>query len=122
MSFIAPDRYLGWAWFMVFFIMVASLLPGSQIPKMNWDYLTGLDKIGHFLSYGICYYLFLKYFALVPQKDKSSLSGFLLFAMGLCMEILQKWCNQGRHFDVSDLLANTFGLLTAYALSRIFLK
>ncbi len=118
MRLTGPDRYLALGWFMVSFILVGSLLPGSRMPKLEWNQLTGLDKIAHFLSYGLCYFFFIQHFNRIAKKDWIAATGFLLLFYGLSLEFIQKWCNQGRHFDLMDLLANTLGLLSAYCLFR----
>lgn len=97
-------------------LLFLSLLPAGQIPKISLlDDLLGVDKWVHALVYGV--FAVLLYLPLRKQQILGGFTAFLLSAtFGAAMEWLQFVSNTGRHFDLADMLANTFGALVGYLL------
>lgn len=114
-----PGLYLVLAWGIVLSIIVLSLIPGPSIAKFRLQDLLAIDKLGHFLFYGSAAFCFLKYYSITKLVSPIWIIGIALFLMGLSLEIIQSISNQGRQFDVLDLLANTLGIYAGFKLPKI---
>jgi VanZ family protein len=104
--------------FWTFFVVVGSLFPGNNLPRVTW--LSGLhiDKFVHLSFYFVM--CMLMYFSMMREtKSKFSerealiVSSTCSVGVGLLMEILQSNLNTGRYFDIFDILANTIGAMLA---------
>jgi glycopeptide antibiotics resistance protein len=104
---------------MVTLIIFLSLIPGSSLPKLSWDALLGVDKWGHFLSYGFATASFIFYFGYTLQKiSKQSIISFSLLGLGIVLECFQWLMHQGRSFDILDATANAIGILAGLLLGK----
>lgn len=106
---LSHELYRVLAWLFLLLIIILSLLPGSSIPKMKWQDFIGLDKIAHFIMYGLCFYLFIKAYNIRWNTKGFYVSFAGLFVTGLLLEYLQMVLNSGRTFDLLDLIANSAG-------------
>jgi VanZ family protein len=98
-------------------IMYLCLLPGSDLPKINWFNFIGNDKLIHFGIYAMLVLLW-GFFFYKSNIDfqVNLLTKIVAFsgAYGLLIEIMQGAFTQ-RHFDWYDALANTIGALIGAA-------
>lgn len=102
-------------------ILVASLMPKGAIPNQALFDIRGLDKFAHFVFYFLLVLLWS--FAFYPSKKRVERIIFIASILfGLGMEILQWQLNNGRHFEIPDLLANIIGsiggLMIFYKLTK----
>ena len=75
------------------------------------------DKVMHILAYG----LLMGWFAQIYRHFLARLClALALVSMGIFVEYLQSWVSY-RQFDTVDMLANTAGILLAWALSYTWL-
>jgi len=92
----------------VAFVVVASLVPVSEIPHVP----RGGDKVEHFLGYALLAAGAVQLFA----KRLSLLSACTLLALlGIALEFAQGHMGLGRAMDAHDALANTLGVLAGLA-------
>ena len=110
----SAQLYVGW----VFFIALLTLLPGSYLPTISWDFIS-IDKPVHIIMFG-----FLTFLALLNSNfgEKRifrkwpvilSLSSAVLY--GYIIELLQSFI-PGRSYDYADLSADCVGTLVGYGL------
>ncbi len=97
-------RFLLLSW--LFFVLMVSLIP---VPETDLE-TTGVDKIVHFLIYGITAILFLRFF-----YEMATAHGFIgplsilsAFLYGLLIEVIQNFLPY-RSFSVMDIIANLAG-------------
>jgi VanZ family protein len=106
----------GIIWFIVIFILL--VMPGSDIPANDFFELIYFDKwvhVGLFALLTLFWaYPFLKSYT--PIKVFLWVS-FLALLYGVAMEYVQKYFTTTRSFDVTDMLADTTGIV----LSILFL-
>lgn len=95
---------LGWAW--AAGIIWLSLTPSP--PEVDFE---GSDKLGHLLSYTL---LMLWFALLFVGRRQRALHAALFIAMGVALEFAQGGLGY-RAFDLSDMLANTAGVLLGWA-------
>lgn len=83
----------------------------SNLPSIKFNFKFGIDKVVHFLLFGI-----LALLILIPNYNNCT-NGYLLKAFlissayGISIEIIQGLFFANRTFDYADMLANTFGAL-----------
>ena len=106
---------LGWA----SIILVLCLTPGSALPQWQWADLLSVDKLVHAAIFGILVVLLVR--GLEGQSTGSSMAVRALpiavvigVLYGASMEGMQQIPGLGRHGDLLDLIANTFGCLVAF--------
>ena len=105
---------MGW----VFFIALLTLLPGSVIPDISWDFIS-IDKTVHVILFAVLIFL-----GLVASKY----GNFTLFgrwpviltissaiAYGYMLELIQSFIPQ-RSYDFADLTADCAGTIVGYGL------
>jgi len=102
--------YFGW----VIFIGLLTLLPGSVIPNIDWNFLS-LDKIIHLSVFTILAYFgsafFIYGFNKKPLKNAVLLSFIIAVLYGTVLEYSQTFIPQ-RGFDYADLSANILGAIS----------
>ena len=114
-----------------FIILYLTIAPRShpETPLLfQWMGKVKIDKIAHFVFWGLWYVIyhitFVKQAQGIPEKsDRNKLQmRFLIFAVifGIGIEILQLKLNWGRSAELLDILADSLGVLTAYALFKLF--
>lgn len=101
-----------------FIVVIGSLSPRNNLPRVTWFSLLHFDKIVHLSFYFIM--CILMYFSVMRElRVKWSWQKALItsavtsISIGILMEILQTNLNTGRYFDIFDILANTVGVLIA---------
>ena len=100
------------------FIVSSCLLPASVFEPFSFQSLIGLDKIIHLTLY----FIFVQLWALsgenLSQKNKAVvlISGIIF---GTLIEFLQSALNNGRSFEIDDMIANTVGCILGIMLLTI---
>lgn len=105
-----PKFYFILAWLLIGFIIILSLLPGNDLPKLNWWDDLQFDKIGHILSYGVTAWCFKTFYLNQVQTSRISFIYIALIILGISLECLQHIMHLGRHFDLFDIVANSLGV------------
>ncbi len=116
--------YFGW----VFFIAVLTLLPGSVIPNISWDFIS-IDKTVHIILFSVLVFLGLvgaKYGKLkIFGRWPVIISITSAIVYGYIIELIQSYVPQ-RSYDFADLAADSVGTIVGYGLflgvSKILLK
>lgn len=89
-------------------ILIAVLMPGSDVPKVTIPYL---DKVVHFTMFGVltvCYYWdYHRTYCKLPLFLKTSIQ---LVLFGALTEVLQSF-TADRSCDMKDLVADLLGVL-----------
>ncbi len=92
------------AWSLCAMVMGLSLMPNPPaLPEVRFS-----DKVGHLLAYGSLMFCFGQLYA------HRWLVALLLALLGGAVEFLQQLT--GRWFELTDMLANTLGVVGAWAL------
>lgn len=105
-------------WAIIIFILL--VMPGSDIPANDFFELIYFDKWVHFGLFAVLT-LFLCYPFI--QLQKTVIKGyfympFLSAGYGIMMEFVQKYFTTTRTFDVTDIIADTAGVVCAIVLLR----
>lgn len=119
MMIIKYLRPILWA----FFIALLCGMPGKDIPKISWLEWLSFDKFVHAALFFILYFLFIKSYIKAGNSAGIRNSILITFAIacivyGGILEILQGTFFIDRSADVSDFIANSFGVFA----SCFFLK
>ncbi len=104
---ITRTTWITLGWILIGVVVYASLFP-VPYPKTEFDQM---DKVHHFLSYGIL----MLWFSQVFHSRQRFLLLMALITMGILIEFIQPYT--GRMFDPFDMLANSSGALVAWLLS-----
>ncbi len=113
---IKHSTWLYFSW--VFFIGLLTLLPGSLIPNVSWDFVS-IDKTVHIVLFSVLVFLGLtatKQGKLPLFKTKPvllNIGSALLY--GYLIELTQSFIPQ-RSYDFADLTADSVGTLVGYGL------
>ncbi len=106
--------YVSW----VFFIALLTLLPGSVIPTIHWDFIS-IDKTVHVILFMVLVFLGLvasKYSNLkIFGKYPAPVSISLALGYGYLLEYIQAYVPQ-RSYDFADLTADCVGTIVGYGL------
>ena len=94
---------------LIFFISLTPL-PNIIIPDFN---LFQPDKLVHFIIYFIMLYLWLKSNSVKENKFRLK-SLILVLFISFFIETLQGTSFIKRHYELADLIANSFGILFSY--------
>ncbi|HED15207.1 MAG TPA: VanZ family protein [Gammaproteobacteria bacterium] len=101
--------WLATGWLMVLIVLILSLMPRPPQP-LNFG---GADKVEHVLAY----FILMGWFAQIYHEARTRLwIAIGLIAMGIAIEILQPILAP-RFFEWWDMLADTIGVLLAWALA-----
>ncbi|RPD40142.1 VanZ family protein [Chitinophaga barathri] len=99
---------MGW----IVLILFLCTLPGSAIPQISAFDKLHIDKVVHFLLFGVTVLLL----AYGYYKQKGEISNWSLFSLvvmvtlyGLAIEFIQRYLVANRSFDMYDLLADGLG-------------
>lgn len=106
--------YIGW----VLLIALLTLLPGSVIPDISWDFLS-IDKTVHIIMFSVLVFLGLvgscygklKIFGRWPILT----SIVLAVTYGYVLELIQSYIPQ-RSYDFADFTADCVGTVVGYGL------
>lgn len=90
------------------------LLPGSEIPKVDWFHVMNGDKLVHcFLLFWMCF-LFMLPFKENAKKNAWYFTITTLFVFyGIAIEFIQRDYIPNRSFDIGDIYADTTGCIIA---------
>jgi len=110
----STSLYIIW----LIFIGILTLLPGSVIPNISWDFIS-IDKTVHIILFTVLVFLGLiganygnlKLFGKWPVI--TSISAALVY--GYIIELLQSYVPQ-RSYDIADLTADCVGTIVGYGL------
>lgn len=116
-------KVLFWVWGSI--ILILSSLPSIPTQKINiWNEPFRLDYLEHFGVFLIWggFFILWKMKPIAQFKIKENIWFIIATLVFACVdEIHQLWI-PGRSFNPLDLMYNSFGLITAYALIPVFLK
>ena len=88
-------------------VFVCHIIPGDKITLFQWSSLLEIDKIFHFLLFGILSISYLLYFhAFLLKKNHILYTICTVFFYGLFLELLQEIIFVYRNFDILDLFAD----------------
>ena len=91
-------------------VFVCHIIPGDKITLFQWSSLLEIDKIFHFLLFGILSISYLLYFhAFLIKKNHILYTICTVFFYGLFLELLQEIIFVYRNFDILDLFADMAG-------------
>jgi len=83
-----------------------------QLPPSFWDFLA-IDKVGHFVFYGILTFLIAYGFYKIQNQFISKKMLFISLIIssvyGICLEIMQYSLFPNRYFEILDIIANISG-------------
>ena len=97
---------LGWK----IIVFVCHIIPGDKITLFQWSSLLEIDKIFHFLLFGILSISYLLYFhSFLLKKNHILYTICTVFFYGLFLELLQEIIFVYRNFDILDLFADMAG-------------
>jgi hypothetical protein len=109
---LSERKFLIFTIFFTLFIGLISLISFKGIPDFK---VNNSDKIGHFIAYFLlCFswlYTFKKEVTIQSHQFKIVI---LLIAYGIIIEVLQGTITNYRQADFFDVVANTFGVVTAF--------
>ena len=97
-------------------ILVLTLMPGNDVPKWPWAEIIHLDKIVHFVLFGVLAWLLAGVFRfrlLMKEVRAISIAILVTVMYGGAIELLQGWMGMGRSADVWDLLVDALGAAVA---------
>lgn len=111
------------AWSVI--IVIASLNSSENLTEIKFD-IPGLDKMVHFVMYGVLSFLLL-WTGEKVSKTRLELQNLLVVILvssgfGILMEILQKTLTTVRNFDIYDIIANIIGVLLGFGVYVIRFK
>ena len=101
-------------------------LPGSAIPKGGIYSIPNLDKLFHFVLFGILP-VFWAYYA-IRKTDFDKWRKFLVvvtlasIALGIALEFIQYYFIPNRDFDVKDIFADALGAIVFAGIVRYYEK
>lgn len=99
-------------------IAVGSFIPSSNVPKVDVP-----DKWVHFVFYAIFSFLFYIPVSTYTKRIKLNVQVWLIVLVvstiiGLTVELVQHYFISGRCGEGLDILANTFGVISALIVSQ----
>ena len=109
-------------------LLITTLLciPGSRLPKINWEDKILLDKWVHFFLFLILVMLWCAYFKGSKVKYKEIFLKVAILSMiyGIGMEVVQHYFIPLRSFAYGDIIADGLGSVAGYfiAINRFVKK
>jgi VanZ family protein len=101
--------------FSTLLILVAVLLPGSQVPDVG---ITGIDKLAHITLFGI-------WITAVRYDFQNEFNWLWALAVGLGFSVLTEVLQilvEGRTFDLTDIVADMVGLVLGLFAGKLVIK
>jgi VanZ family protein len=119
-------KYTYAAAFWSLLILGLSLTPGKSLPKVGWQMFIHLDKLAHFIVYGVLAGLLV----LNYSKTGNGTVGIkdLVFVILICtiygaiLEAMQYFFLSDRFFEIPDIIANIIGSIAGTVFVYLFLK
>jgi VanZ family protein len=116
--------FKAWLFFAVVWLLIVTTLhciPGSRLPKINWQDKILLDKWIHFFLFLLLVFLWSRFF-LNKRSEVGVKKIFLGIAMlsiiyGIVMEVVQHYFIPYRSFAYEDILADGLGAAAGYFIS-----
>lgn len=111
-----------WAVLWALAVLVLTLMPASDVPRIGWAERLAVDKLVHVVLFGVQGILLALVFS-GRRGWRYMAHPYLLallaaIAFGALVEVLQELMGLGRHADVLDLLADAAGALAGLAFLR----
>jgi VanZ family protein len=112
----------GIVWFTILLILI--ILPSKSLPKPDsWMITISYDKIIHLVLFGVLAFLFM--YPIIKTNISSTKKwhycikiALVTAIWGLTTELIQKFFVPSRSFDLTDLLADCLGGLTALLICK----
>lgn len=105
-----PIKYLSWR--LLFYAVISVVLVLALVPSNTSLPTTGWDKSNHFLAFGV-----LAFLAHKSYKPNFYTLFFGLFIYGGTIELLQS-LTPTRSGEITDLIADSVGILIGYGICR----
>jgi VanZ family protein len=105
-----PWVWLGLGWVFIVFSVVASLVPGQNLPNTHLG-----DKWQHSIGYAL---LTLWFTGIYPKTSYWKVGAGML-ALGVAIEIAQGAMPFGREMEIRDVGANTLGIVIGLMLALV---
>lgn len=108
-------------------ILLLTLTPGQSIPETNlWNALISVDKVVHFMIFGILVLLMIVGFTKQYRYEKLRKNAIpaalaVSIAYGITIELIQI-AIPGRGLELMDIVANTLGCFIGYAMFYLLYK
>jgi len=112
-----------WLLFPVAWLLIVTTLlciPGSSLPKINWEDKILLDKWVHFFLFLILVMLWCAYFireSTIKGKEMFLKITILSMIYGIGMEVVQHYFIPLRSFAYGDIVADGLGSVSGYFIS-----
>jgi VanZ family protein len=108
-----PRLWLVFGWLLVGGAIIANLVPAHDLPKLG-----GVsDKAEHIVGYLVLSL----WFAGIYPRARYPMIGVALLVMGIVIEGLQGAMGLGRQADITDVYANTIGIVCGLTLALLWL-
>jgi VanZ family protein len=108
-----PRLWLVSGWILIVGAIIASLVPAHELPKLG-----GIsDKTEHIVGYAVL----ALWFAGIYPRTRYPMIGVALLVMGIVIEGLQGAMHLGRQADLTDVYANTIGIVVGLLLALVWL-
>lgn len=101
----------GWimfGWGLVLLVVYLSVAP--SLPRVSVEHA---DKYSHLLAYGTLMFWFAQAFPALSKRARIAMG---LVLLGVCLEFVQRWSGM-RSFEIADMIANTCGVASGWALA-----
>ena len=108
-----PRLWLVFGWILIVGAIIANLVPAHDLPKLG-----GIsDKAEHIAGYAVLSL----WFAGIYPRTRYPMIGVALLVMGIVIEGLQGAMHLGRQADLTDVYANTIGIVVGLLLALVWL-
>lgn len=108
-----PRLWLVCGWLLVAGAIIVNLMPAHDLPRLG-----GInDKVEHIVGYLVLSL----WFAGVYPRTRYPMIGVALLVMGIAIEGLQGAMHMGRQADITDVYANTVGIVAGLTLALLWL-
>jgi VanZ family protein len=108
-----PRVWLVSGWLLIVGAIIANLMPAHDLPKLG-----GInDKMEHIVGYLVLSL----WFAGIYPRVRYPMIGVALLLLGIVIEGLQSAMHMGRQADITDVYANTVGIVLGLTLALLWL-
>lgn len=108
-----PRLWLVFGWILIVGAIIANLVPAHELPTLG-----GIsDKTEHIVGYAVL----ALWFAGIYPRTRYPMIGVGLLVMGIVIEGLQGAMHLGRQADLTDVYANTIGIVCGLLLGLVWL-